>query len=46
MRMTWHMRGGISLSEAYFLSPEDREIVGKIIKDNYENVKKTKMPLL
>lgn len=46
MRIMWHMRGGISLSEAYYLSPDDREIIGKIIKDNYENVKKTKMPLL
>lgn len=44
--MCWYMRGSISVSEAFMLSNEDKTIIGKIIKDNVDMVKKTKMPLL
>jgi hypothetical protein len=40
------MRGGLGYEEAHMLSREDREIMNKIVKDNIETVKKTKMPLL
>tara|TARA_S200000501_G_scaffold78939_1_gene70718 strand:- start:425 stop:547 length:123 start_codon:yes stop_codon:yes gene_type:complete len=40
------MRGGLTLNEAYQLPPQDREIVFKLVEENMENVKKTKMPLL
>ena len=46
MRYLWYMRGGITLSEVYQLPPVDRQIVDEVIKDNIENTKKTKMPLL
>jgi hypothetical protein len=42
--MCWYMRGSVSLSEAYDLSPEDREIIHNIIKDNLETAKKTNQP--
>ena len=45
-RMTWYMRGGVTISEAYAMSNEDRRIVAKIINDNIEMSKKAKMPLL
>lgn len=35
-RLSWFMRGGLSFSEAFLLSPEDREIIGKIIESNLE----------
>lgn len=44
LKITWYMRGGVTLSEAYELSYEDKAIIGDIIKDNLETTKKTKMP--
>jgi hypothetical protein len=38
------MRGGLSLTEAYELSPEDREVMSQLIKDNFEVAKKTGKP--
>lgn len=38
------MRGGLSLSEAYELSYEDREIMSKLIEENLETAKKTGQP--
>lgn len=43
-RLCWWMRGGLSFTEAFLLSPEDREIIGKIIEDNLETSKNTQMP--
>tara|TARA_B100000519_G_C13945773_1_gene298320 strand:- start:243 stop:419 length:177 start_codon:yes stop_codon:yes gene_type:complete len=45
-RLCWYMRGGLTLNEAYQLSPEDRTLMYKVVEENIENVKKTKMPLL
>lgn len=39
--MTWYMRGGLSYDDAIMLSQIEREIVGKIIKDNLETTKKS-----
>lgn len=38
------MRGGISYTEAHIMSPNEREIIAEIIKDNLETTKKSKMP--
>ncbi len=38
------MRGGIQLEEAYYLTPEDREIIGTIVKENLETTKKSGLP--
>ncbi len=38
------MRGGISHKEALNLSPEDREIISKLVKENMETTKKTGQP--
>lgn len=38
------MRGGLSLSEAYDTSPEDREIIAKLIEENLETSKKINQP--
>lgn len=38
------MRGGLSLTEAYDLSPEDREILSNLIKENLETAKKINQP--
>ena len=38
------MRGSVSLSEAYELSPEDQEMIANLIKENHEVAKKTNLP--
>lgn len=43
-RICWYMRGGITINESYLLSPEDREIIAKIIEDNLNTTKETRMP--
>jgi len=43
-KLSWYMRGGLGVEEAFYLSLEDREIIGKIVKDNLETTKKSGMP--
>ena len=45
-RMCWYMRGSISWTEAHNMSFSERKIIGKVIEDNIDTVKKTKLPLL
>lgn len=44
IKMCWWMRGGMSLTEALDLSKADREAINRLIKENLETTKKTKMP--
>lgn len=46
LRICWYMRGSISIEQAYMLSADDRKLVSNVIKDNIDNVKKTKLPIL
>ncbi len=43
-KLCWYMRGGLSLTEAYELSPEDREVLVKLVNENLETAKKTNQP--
>ncbi len=43
-QIMWYMRGSITLSEAFELESEDLEIISRIIKDNLETTKKTRLP--
>jgi len=38
------MRGGITWQEVLNLSPDDREIAGRLVKENLETTKKTGQP--
>jgi|TARA_R110000822_G_scaffold97424_2_gene221114 hypothetical protein len=38
------MRGGMSWNEALVLSPEERDIVAQLVKDNMETTKKSGQP--
>ena len=38
------MRGGLSYEDAMFLSKQEREIVGKIVKDNMKTTKDSGLP--
>jgi len=44
LRLCWWMRGGLTYDEAYMLSPDEREIIGKIIESNMETTKKSGLP--
>ena len=43
-KMAWFMRGGVTLDELFGSSHEDREVMGKVIKDNLDTAKKTGQP--
>lgn len=40
-RLSWYMRGGMTIEEAFQLTPDDRVLIGKIIEENLETTKKT-----
>jgi hypothetical protein len=42
--MCWYMRGSVSVSEGFEMSAEDRKIISKIIEDNLETTKESKLP--
>jgi len=44
MKMCWYMRGGLTWQEALVLSPDERQIVGQLVKDNLDTTKKTGQP--
>jgi len=44
MRLSWFMRGSVSLEEIYYMSPDDREICSNLIKENIETTKKSGLP--
>jgi len=44
LRICWHMRGGITYSEALEISVQEREIINDIIKDNINTTKETGLP--
>lgn len=43
-KLCWFMRGGLTLDDAYHLSPEDREIIADLVEENLETTKKTSLP--
>lgn len=40
------MRGSISYEESFFLTPEEKQIISKLIKDNMDAVEKTGLPFI
>lgn len=43
-KLSWYMRGAISVDDAFAMSGEDREIVSKIVEENLETTKKSGLP--
>ena len=43
-KLSWWLRGGATLEEAFSLSYEDRNIISDMIKDNIETTKKSGLP--
>jgi len=44
LKFTWFMRGGVTYNEAMFLSQQEREIIGSIIKEHMETTKESGLP--
>lgn len=44
LRICWYMRGSVSYNEAMLLSATDRKLINKIIKDNLETTKESRLP--
>lgn len=44
IKMSWHMRGGMSYDEIMQLSFAERQMIADLIKENLETTNKTKMP--
>jgi len=44
LKICWYMRGGVTYSEASAMSPTERELIGKLVKENLETTKKTGQP--
>lgn len=44
IKICWYMRGGITYNQAAALSPSEREIIGKLIKENLETTRKSGLP--
>jgi len=44
LSMCWHMRGGLTYSEAMHLSEGERKAIGGLIKEHMETTKKTGLP--
>jgi uncharacterized protein YaiI (UPF0178 family) len=44
LKLCWHMRGGLTLTEAYSMDLADREIINSIIEENIKVTKDTGLP--
>lgn len=44
LKICWYMRGGITIDEAFCLSPEDKLLINDIVKENLETTKKSGLP--
>jgi len=44
LKICWYMRGGVTYEESAAMSPQDREMVSRLVKDNLETTKKTGQP--
>ena len=44
VKLCWYMRGGVTWQEALNLSPDERGIIAKLVKENLDTTKKTGQP--
>ena len=43
-KLCWFMRGGLSLTEAFSLTPEDRELIAAMVESNLAVTQETGIP--
>jgi hypothetical protein len=44
LKMSWYMRGGVSYEDVLNMSISERQNITKLIEDNLETTKNTKLP--
>jgi hypothetical protein len=44
LKMSWYMRGGVSYEDVLNMSITERQNITKLIEDNLETTKNTKLP--
>jgi hypothetical protein len=44
LKMAWLMRGGITYDNIMNLGVAERQMIGEIVKENYETTKKSGLP--
>ena len=44
IRMSWHMRGGVTYEDILNMSGDERNAISKLMTDNYETTKKSGLP--
>jgi len=44
LKLSWYMRGGLDYNLSHLLTPEDREIIGKIVEEHLETTKESGLP--
>ncbi len=44
LKICWFMRGGVTYDQSHLLTPDERQIIGKIIEENLETTKTTQLP--
>lgn len=44
LKICWFMRGGVSYNESHCLTPNEREIVSKLIESNLATTKESGLP--
>lgn len=44
LRMSWYMRGGVSYTDVLNMSMTERDSINKLINDNLETTKNSKLP--
>ena len=44
IKICWYMRGGITISEAFLLTTDDRLLVGQLIEENLKITKESGLP--
>jgi hypothetical protein len=44
LKLTWHMRGGVSYTDVMNMSIDERNMITKLITENMETTKKSGLP--
>jgi hypothetical protein len=44
IRMAWHMRGGVTYEDILNMCTDERNVISKLMEDNYETTKKSGLP--
>ena len=44
LKMSWYMRGGASYEDVLQMSSQERDLLTKLIKENLETTKSSKLP--